>query len=407
MIKIKKQYLLYLLILTILILSTLIISHYNWDLELQQQFYDKDSDQVWFQKNYTAWYWAYHYGTIPAIIISVAALLIFIFSWAIPKLKKFRKYCLLIILTLFFGPGLIINGILKDHWGRPRPRQVQEFGGKWEFKEVWQHGIPGKGKSFPCGHGSMGFMFIVLYYSYKKKNQILAYTNLGFSFTYGSFIGMARIAQGGHFLSDVIWAGGLTYLIASILYYEILKIPDYESEKPSKISENEKGSDFKKIIIVSGLAILSVALLIFVFLFSKPVYKEYNHRIIQDQSFNVLKFDFNTKKGDITIYAGDFEIPIQIKTIIQGFGYPKRKFRSKPTKVEDGDTLSVSYKLEISGYFTELDVEISAFIDTSTFVILSGENSEGDIFLDKKLFETKFINSGIKTPKGQILNKVK
>ncbi|MBC8185573.1 phosphatase PAP2 family protein [candidate division KSB1 bacterium] len=179
-------------------------------------------------QNYPAWYFAYHYGTLPAIFLSMLALVIFISSWAVPKFTSVRKFCLLILLTTAIGPGIIINGVLKDHWGRPRPRQVKEFGGQWEFKEIWQHGIPGKGKSFPCGHCSMGFLFIVLYYSFKKKNQIIAYSSLGFSFAYGSFIGVARIAQGGHILSDVILSGGLTYLIASILYYDILKIPDLE-----------------------------------------------------------------------------------------------------------------------------------------------------------------------------------
>ena len=60
--------------------------------------------------------------------------------------------------------------------------------------------------------------------------------------------------------------------------------------------------------------------------------------------------------------------------------------------------------LETSGYFTELDVNVTVSIDTATFVIISGKNSNGDIFMNKNLFETKFINYGLKTPKGQIIN---
>jgi len=32
-------------------------------------------------------------------------------------------------------------------------------------------------------------------------------------------MGLGRMIQGGHFASDVIWAGGLIYLIGLILYY--------------------------------------------------------------------------------------------------------------------------------------------------------------------------------------------
>ena len=32
-------------------------------------------------------------------------------------------------LTLALGPGLLVNGLLKEHWSRPRPGEVVEFGG--------------------------------------------------------------------------------------------------------------------------------------------------------------------------------------------------------------------------------------------------------------------------------------
>lgn len=403
MVKLKRNYLTYISIILFLLIATIVIAFFGWDLKLQEKFYKLDSPEVWYQKNYPAWHFAYHYGSVPAIILSVIALIILILSWLKPNLKKFRRYCLLILLTLLLGPGLIINGILKDHWGRPRPRNVQEFGGRCEFHEVWQPGTPGKGKSFPCGHCSMGFLFITLYYSFKRKNKIIAYSSLGFSFAYGSFIGLARIAQGGHFLSDVIWAGGLTYLVASVLYYDILKIPDEKFEKHQEKIVKIRVSP-KRLIIVSSLIIFFVGLLIFVFLFSKPVYKEYNHPCIPDKQYQIIKFDFKTDAGDVIIHPGIFERPVQIKTIIQGFGYPKYKFKSKLVKNNLNDTLAVNYLLETSGYFYELDVNVTISIDTTTFVTISGENSKGDIFMNKNLFKTKFINSGLKTPKGQIIN---
>src|SRR5947209_14357959 len=37
-------------------------------------------------------------------------------------------------LTLALGPGLLVNGIIKEHSHRPRPFQTQEFGGPWQFR---------------------------------------------------------------------------------------------------------------------------------------------------------------------------------------------------------------------------------------------------------------------------------
>ena len=34
-----------------------------------------------------------------------------------------------LVLSLLLGPGLLVNVILKDNWGRPRPGSVVEFGG--------------------------------------------------------------------------------------------------------------------------------------------------------------------------------------------------------------------------------------------------------------------------------------
>ena len=38
-----------------------------------------------------------------------------------------------IVLTMILGPGLLVNRLLKAHWGRARPRDVVEFGGTAQF----------------------------------------------------------------------------------------------------------------------------------------------------------------------------------------------------------------------------------------------------------------------------------
>src|SRR6478672_12010674 len=39
--------------------------------------------------------------------------------------------------TLVLGPGLLVNGVLKEHWARPRPGAVVEFGGTLPFMPWW------------------------------------------------------------------------------------------------------------------------------------------------------------------------------------------------------------------------------------------------------------------------------
>src|SRR3990172_9149834 len=45
---------------------------------------------------------------------------------------------LFLILTLALGPGVVVNLVLKDHWGRPRPVMIDLFGGSVPYVEVWR-----------------------------------------------------------------------------------------------------------------------------------------------------------------------------------------------------------------------------------------------------------------------------
>ena len=50
---------------------------------------------------------------------------------------------------------------------------------------------------------------------------------------YGILMGVARMAQGGHFPSDVLWAWGMVYLVGVALYYLLRMDRDAEPEPGS------------------------------------------------------------------------------------------------------------------------------------------------------------------------------
>ena len=389
MTKIKKKYIILLAEIFLLAFLTLIISYFDLDIRIQKLFYHANSSSVWFQKENPFWQFGYHYGTLPAILLTFAALIGFILGWIKPKIKTYRRYFVLIFLTLIIGPGLLVNAIFKDHWGRPRPRQIQEFGGRWEFKEIWQPGTPGKGKSFPCGHCSMGFFFIILYYAFKRKHKALAYSSIALNIVLGIFIGFSRISQGGHFLSDVLWSWGLTFLTATFLYYFILKIPDreFKSDADGSIISVTTLSSKKRVLVIIAI-IFSIGIMIFTFLFSKPFYQESIHKIFDDEPFQFIKLRLNINRGDVVINKGNFEFPVQIKTTAQGFGFPKYKYQSKLSKQFKNDTLIASYFLNIKGLFNEIDVQTSVYIDSLTNIYLENSAQKGSKF---KLSKSKIV----------------
>lgn len=187
------------------------------DLKISQIFY-KNGSFV----SHPFWNWLYIYGLWPAWLLVGLALIGFILSF-FKKYRSWRKPCLFLCLTLAIGAELIINLSFKDHWGRPRPVQIEEFGGRQAFRSYYQPNIgqqPEPSKSFACGHASMGFFFFsVALLGIFYRSKILYWLGMGLAWGLGGLLSLARIAQGGHFLSDTIASALIMWLTAWGLGY--------------------------------------------------------------------------------------------------------------------------------------------------------------------------------------------
>jgi lipid A 4'-phosphatase len=108
------------------------------------------------------------------------------------------------------GPGLVVNGILKSFWGRARPIQTDWFGGAWPYSPPWlpvDHCV--RNCSFVSGEAAASFCLITL--AFVVPRQYRALTALA-ALLFAVAIGWARIAAGGHYLSDVVIAWGLVLM---------------------------------------------------------------------------------------------------------------------------------------------------------------------------------------------------
>ncbi|MBZ4683372.1 MAG: phosphoesterase PA-phosphatase related [Fusobacteriales bacterium] len=234
-----------LIIFPIILAVLLTIPFYVTDLDIawQKLFYKEGK---WYLDNLKIVKFFYNYGPVPGILSALIGVVFYILSFFISSFRDYRKIALFVFLYMLVGSGIIVNAIFKEYWGRPRPRQIVEFGGEanyippvkkgklvlseksekmletkqgavgWDkFRDLYK--IKGKYNSFPAGHASVGFFMMFPFFYVKKRKTRLFW--LYFGIIYGLIMGIGRNIQGGHFLSDVIWAGFMMYFTGIAFYY--------------------------------------------------------------------------------------------------------------------------------------------------------------------------------------------
>jgi lipid A 4'-phosphatase len=121
------------------------------------------------------------------------------------------RAALFVIAALAIGPGILVNGVLKEHWGRPRPGEVTEFGGNFGFVPWWDpRGACHSNCSFVSGETSSAVWLMAPASRAPASWRPLA---LGAALIYAVAIGFMRLLAGGHFPSDVMFAGVFTGLV--------------------------------------------------------------------------------------------------------------------------------------------------------------------------------------------------
>jgi lipid A 4'-phosphatase len=163
----------------------------------------------------------------PTMVVTAAIVagLTLISKMLLPKMRTpiTSRAAVFVLVSLALGPGLLVDGILKEHWSRPRPYMVTEFGGDLAFKQWWDpRGDCVTNCSFVSGEAAAATWLVA--------PALLApppwrYVAVGAALVYGAAIGFVRMLTGGHFLSDVIFAGIFTCLVIWVLHGVMFRWP--------------------------------------------------------------------------------------------------------------------------------------------------------------------------------------
>jgi len=194
---------------TSLLLAAGFVAFPEIDLAASALFY---RDGAWFLVAESSWV-DVSYRSLPIASRLIIAILIGLWLLSLirrlPRLHARRATFGFLLAAVLLGPGLLVDNVLKDNFGRARPGKVQEFGGKSRFTSAF---IPTdqcrKNCSFVSGHVA-GTAFLMAFgwlaAPAVRRRWLLA------SIAASIWMGYVRVVMGGHFLSDVIFAWFAVY----------------------------------------------------------------------------------------------------------------------------------------------------------------------------------------------------
>jgi lipid A 4'-phosphatase len=186
------------------------------DLLVSMNYYS--SDQGFFHRNdplvLALYDWTPWIGRALVLALFVYAVLAPFIAWMLARAGQlelaarsrgpWRHMAAVAVCCALLGNGLVVEGILKNFMGRPRPVQVQQFGGPDVYHGPFVPGPdPHDHRSFVSSHAAAGFALIGLGMTcgpvWRRRWLLIGIGT-------GGLVGWGRMMQGGHFLSDILFA---------------------------------------------------------------------------------------------------------------------------------------------------------------------------------------------------------
>jgi len=153
--------------------------------------------------------------------------------------NRLQLHAVFLLLALVVGPGLVVNQVFKENWGRARPREVVEFGGPQQYTPPFDIRKECDGNcSFVSGHASGAFFILTLSWVFRQRRWFW------FSLGLGGLVGLGRVLQGGHFVSDVVFAFWAVYF-SSLMTAMVFKMRSpIRSQSLRAMSSNPRSISF-------------------------------------------------------------------------------------------------------------------------------------------------------------------
>jgi membrane-associated PAP2 superfamily phosphatase len=302
------------------------------------------------------WHFLYLYGVWGGALLVAAALTALPLSYWYPRrFLRWRRAALFLVLVAAIGPGLVVNVAFKDHYGRPRPREVQELGGAERFLPVWVPGRDREAKSFPCGHCSMGFYLATPYLVLRRRRRALAYAFAGSGLVAGGLLGIARMMAGGHFLSDVVWSAGMVWLVALALH-RLLRVDEALERSTAAVppARDRRAARLATALAGAALAVLGAGVLLATPYLSN---KTFTRTAAEVAASPAARWDVRLDSATVVVAAGP---ELSAAYDVQAFGLPFSRMGWTLRDEGEAAVLSIAQRGRFTERRTQVELQLPA-----------------------------------------------
>ncbi len=339
------------------------------DLAVMAWFRQPGAENEWPLEDHGFWQMLYHGAPLLTGLLLVGSLAAVALGGLRPRWRRWRLHGFFVFATVLLGPGLLVNGVFKEHWGHPRPHQVESLGGEEAYQPPLRYNAASDGKSFPCGHSSVGFALAAFWLLLRHRRPRLGRAVLGGTLLLGGVLGVGRMVAGDHFLSDVLWSALMSIGVAWVLYYHVLNVPRRERRAAPSRPRHQRpwlaGAAYAGV----GAVVLGGALL------AMPVDDRWE--IARPAPAAVDRLSLEVDAGDVELVFTEGGSGLQLSGDLRGFGWPG-------SGVERGlarEGRVWRYRVEHAGVFTERETHLTLRLEPGAFERVTVATGEGDIEL--------------------------
>jgi lipid A 4'-phosphatase len=186
------------------------------DISFSQLFFSEESGFI-YQENFVVYQL---YALLPLLTKLFILVCLLYLVYLIVKYRSYKRILrsgvFFLVIAAAISPGLVVNEVFKENFGRARPRHIEEFNGKREFTGAFTMSDQCKRNcSFSSGHAAMGYFLTAIAYT----TNLLYFNRIYLiGIVFGSLVGLSRIVMGGHFLSDVLASAFVVLFLDHVIF---------------------------------------------------------------------------------------------------------------------------------------------------------------------------------------------